>query len=63
MKKKARWRMVHDKRGWHLRFVAANGRIMVWSESYTRRTSARHALLRLWNLTRDVEAWSRAEGP
>lgn len=36
----ARFEVVRTDSGWHSRFVAANGRIVWWTETYTRRRAA-----------------------
>ena len=38
------WEIVHTDTGYHIRFIAANGKVIVWSETYTRRRAAKNAL-------------------
>lgn len=40
----ARFEVVRTDAGWHGRFVAANGRIVWWTETYTRRRGALRAI-------------------
>lgn len=51
----ARFEVVRTDAGWHGRFVAANGRIVWWTETYTRRRSAVRAI----HLTDDMDAICR----
>lgn len=39
-----RFEVVHTAAGRHARFVAANGRTIWWTETYTRRAGALHAI-------------------
>jgi uncharacterized protein YegP (UPF0339 family) len=38
------WEIVHTDTGYHIRFVASNGKVIVWSETYKRRRTATNAL-------------------
>jgi len=39
-----KWQIVHTNAGWHARFVAANGEIIMWSETYTAKSHAENAI-------------------
>lgn len=44
MARKPRFEIVRTDTGHHARFVAANGRIVWWTENYQRRIKALHAI-------------------
>lgn len=39
-----RFEVVRTPTGWHARFIAANGRTIWWTETYTRRAGALNAI-------------------
>lgn len=44
MRKRPHFEIVRTAAGWHSRYIAANGRIVWWTETYTRRRAARTAI-------------------
>lgn len=44
MSRQPRFEIVRGDAGWHARFIAANGRIIFWTENYTRRRGAVNAI-------------------
>ena len=44
MSRQPRFEVVRTDAGWHARFIAANGRIVWWTETYTRRRGAVNAI-------------------
>ena len=50
--RRPRWEIVRGDAGWHARFRASNGQIILSSETYTRRRDAAHAVRLVRNADR-----------